>query len=82
MKNPFTIQLNQQRTFLFDPIKNLIIKENTIRQNKCDGSSIEDTVGALYHSLNTTKIYHNKYVELKKEAHEITKQLEPLEKVN
>jgi len=82
MNFPFTIQLNQQRTFLFDPIKNLQIKENIIRQNKIDGPSTEDTVSALYHALNVMKAYHNKYLDLKKEANELATQLEPLEKVS
>ncbi|CAF0809508.1 unnamed protein product [Rotaria sordida] len=81
MNFPFTIQLNKQRTFLFDPIKNLQIKENIIRQNKTDSSSTEATVAALYHALNVMKIYHNKSLELKNEANELTIQLEPLEKV-
>jgi hypothetical protein len=82
LHSPFTIQLNQQQTFLFDPIKNLITKESSLKQNNIDGSSIQDTVGALYHALNVMKIYHNKSIELKKEANELIAQLEPLEKVN
>jgi hypothetical protein len=82
MTFPFTIQLNQQRTFLFDPIKNLQIKENTARQTKTEGPSTEDTVAALYHALNVMRVYHNNYLELKKEANELTTQLEPLEKVS
>lgn len=81
INSPFTIQLNQQRTFLFDPIKKLKIKENIIRQIKTDSPSTEDTVLALYHALNSTKAYHQKYLELKTEADELTAQLEPLEKV-
>ena len=81
MNFPFTIQLNQQRTFLFDPIKKLQIKNSTIRSNKIDSPSIEDTIGALYHALNVMKVYHSKYIELKNEANELTTQLEPLEKV-
>jgi len=82
MNSPFTIQLNQQRTFLFDPIKKLQIKDSTIRSNKTDGPSTEDTIAALYSALNTMKIYHTKYIELKNEANELTTQLEPLEKVS
>lgn len=82
MNNSFTIQLNKQRTFLFDPIKNLKIKENLIREKKTEGPSTEDIVGTLYHALNVMKTYHNKYDELKQEANELTIQLEPLEKVN
>ena len=79
---PFTIQLNQQRTFLFDPIRKLQIKETATRQTKTDGPSVENTVAALYQALNVMKVYHNKYNELKKEANELTAQLEPLEKVS
>lgn len=82
MNSPFTIQLNQQRTFLFDPIEKLQIKQGTIRENKTDGPSTEDTVAALYHALNVMKIYHNRYLMLKQEANELTTQLEPLEKVS
>jgi hypothetical protein len=82
MNSPFTIQLNQQRTFLFDPIKKLQIKDSTIRSNKTDGPSTEDTIAALYSALNTMKVYHTKYIELKNEANELTAQLEPLEKVS
>ena len=82
MNSSFTIQLNKQRTFLFDPVNNLQIKENTNRQNKSEGPSIEDTVGALYHALNVMRAYHNRYLELKIEANELTTQLEPLEKVS
>lgn len=81
MKNSFTIQLNRQRTFLFDPIKNLKIKETTSRDKMTEGPSIEDTVSALHHALNVMQIYHTKYHELKTEANELTIQLEPLEKV-
>ncbi|CAF0816892.1 unnamed protein product [Rotaria sp. Silwood1] len=81
MNSPFTIRLNQQRTFLFDPIKNIQIKENIIRQNKIDGPSTEDTVAALYYALNAMNIYHNKYLELTNEANDLTIQLEQLEKV-
>jgi hypothetical protein len=82
MTSPFTIQLNQQRTFLFDPLKNLQIKDRIFKQNKTEGSSIEDTVAALYHALNVMRVYHHKYLELKTEANELTTQLEPLEKVS
>jgi len=82
LKTPFTIQLNQQRTFLFDPIRNLQMKENSIiRSVKTDGPLIEDTVAALYHALNNMKVYHNQYMKLKQEANELSAQLEPLEKV-
>ncbi|CAF0743667.1 unnamed protein product [Adineta steineri] len=81
MKSPFTVQLNQQRAFLFDPINNLQIKENTVRSTKTDGPSTEDTIVALYQALNIMKVYHKKYSELKIEANELTTQLEPLEKV-
>jgi hypothetical protein len=82
MTSPFTIQLNQQRTFLFDPLKTLQIKDSTFRQNKSEGPSTEDTVAALYHALNVMRVYHHKYLELKTEANELTIQLEPLEKVS
>ncbi len=82
MNSSFTIQLNQQRTFLFDAVNKLQIKEGTIRQTKNDGPSTEDTVAALYHALNIMKTYHSKYIQLKTEANELTTQLEPLEKVN
>jgi hypothetical protein len=82
MNSPFTIQLNQQRTFLFDPIKKLQIKEGSLRQTKTDGPSTEDTVAALYHALHVMKVYHNKYLQLKTEANELTTQLEPLEQVS
>ena len=81
MTSPFTIQLNQQKTFLFDPLKNLQIKDRTFKQNKTEGPSTEDTVAALYHALNVMKLYHHKPLELKTEATELTTQLEPLEKV-
>jgi hypothetical protein len=83
LNSSFTIQLNQQKTFLFDAINKLQIKNSTIRSHKkLDGPSIEDTVAALYHALNIMKIYHLKYLELKNEANQLTIQLEPLEKVN
>ncbi len=81
MHSSFTIQLNQQKTFLFDAINKLQIKDSTLRQTKIDESSTENTVAALYHALNIMKIYHSKYLELKNEANELTAQLEPLEKV-
>lgn len=81
IRSPFTIQLNQQRTFLFDPVNKLQIKDTTIRQPKSEGPSTEDTVAALYYALNVMKVYHSKYVELKAEAESLTIQLEPLEKV-
>jgi hypothetical protein len=58
------------------------MKENFLKQNKTEGPSTEDTVGSLYHALNIMKTYHNKSIELKKEANELIAQLEPLEKVN
>jgi hypothetical protein len=82
MNSPFTIQLNQQRTFLFDPIRKLQIKETSIRQSKTEGPSIEDTVAALYQALNVMKVYHNKHIELTNEANQLTAELEPLEKVS
>lgn len=82
MNSPFTIQLNKQRTFLFDPINKLQIKENLTRSNRTDGPSTEDTIGALYNALNVMRVYHRKYHELKAEANELTTQLEPLEKVS
>ena len=83
LKSPFTIQLNQQRTFLFDPIKKLQIKESSIiRSAKADGPSTEDTVAALYQALNSMKVYHSHYTKLKQEANELSTQLEPLEKVS
>jgi hypothetical protein len=81
MHSSFTIQLNKQKTFLFDAVNKLQIKDGAIRHTKTDGPSIEDTVAALYHALNIMKIYHSKYTELKNEANELTTQLEPLEKV-
>ncbi|UJR28282.1 hypothetical protein I4U23_009530 [Adineta vaga] len=78
---PFTIQLNKQRTFLFDPINKLQIRENLSRTNRTDGPLIEDTIGALYNALNIMRTYHKKYHELKVEANDLTGQLEPLEKV-
>ena len=82
LNSPFTVQLNKQRTFLFDPIEKLQIKETLARQNKTDGPSTEDTVAALYLALNVMKVYHNKYLELNKEASILSAQLEPLEKVS
>lgn len=79
MNSAFTIQLNQQRTFLFDAINKLQIKDYTVRQVKVDGPTTEDTVAALYHALNSLKVYHSKYLELKTEANQLTTQLEPLE---
>ncbi|CAF4040290.1 unnamed protein product [Rotaria sordida] len=67
--SPFTIQLNQQKIFLFDPINKLQIKDTTMRHTKIDGPSTEDT------------FCHEKYSELKNEANALTIQLEPLEKV-
>jgi hypothetical protein len=81
MRSSFTIQLNQQRTFLFDPINKLQIKEGAIKHAKNDGPSTENTVAALYHALNIMKVYHAKYIELETEANELTTQLAPLEKV-
>lgn len=81
MNSSFTVQLNQQKTFLFDAVNKLQIKERNIRPTKVDGPSTEDTVAALYHALNIMKVYHSKYFELKSEANELTTQLEPLEKV-
>jgi hypothetical protein len=82
MNSSFTVQLNQQKTFLFDAVNKLQIKDSNPRLTKTDGAPTEDTVAALYHSLNIMKIYNSKYLELKKEANELTTQLEPLEKVN
>ena len=80
---PFTIQLNQQRTFLFDPIKRLQVKEgSSLRQTKTEGPVVEDTVAALYHAFNIMKVYHSKHSELKEEANALSTQLEPLEKVS
>lgn len=79
MNSAFTIQLNQQKTFLFDAINKLQVKEHTIRQMKVDGPTPEDTIAALYHALNALKVYHSKYLELKTEANELTTQLQPLE---
>ena len=81
MRSPFTIQLNKQQTFLFDPIRNLQVKEQFIREKSIDQVPIEETAVALYQALNITKIYHTKYLELKQEANDLTAQLEPLEKV-
>jgi hypothetical protein len=82
MNSSFTIQLNKQRTFLFDAVNKLQIKDGAIRHTKTDGPSTEDTVAALYHALNIMKVYHSKYIELTNEANELTAQLEPLEKVS
>lgn len=85
LSSPFTIQLNQKRAFLFDPIKNLQVKDtssSSLRQTKTDGPVVEDTVAALYHAFNIMKVYHNKYSELKHEANALSTQLEPLEKVS
>lgn len=81
MKYPFTVQINKKRTFLFDPIKKVEVRENIMKQKKTDGPSTEDTVAALYYALNALKLYHIKYLELQNEANELTSQLEPLEKV-
>lgn len=81
MNSPFTVQLNQQRTFLFDPQKNLRIKDSTYRRNRNEGQAIEDTVVALYRALNTMSAYTQRYQRLKSEAEQLTVQLEPLEKV-
>ncbi|CAF3267560.1 unnamed protein product [Rotaria socialis] len=81
IQSPFTIQLNRQRTYLFDPINKLQIKDTIVRQSTTDSSSIEDTVATLYYALNVMKIYHVKYAELKAEADTLTTQLEPLEKM-
>jgi hypothetical protein len=83
LNSSFTIQLNQQRTFLFDPINNMHVKENSTRKSgNIDGPSTEDTVVALYHALNSMTVYHSKYLQLKQEANELAIQLEPLEKVS
>ena len=83
LSSPFTIQLNQQRTFLFDPVKKLQVKEgSSVRQTRTEGPVVEDTVAALYHAFNIMKVYHNKYSELKHEANALSTQLEPLEKVS
>lgn len=81
MNSPFTVQLNQQRTILFDPQKNLRIKDSTFRRNRNEGQGIEDTVVALYRALNTMSAYAQRYQRLKSEADQLTAQLEPLEKV-
>ena len=84
MQSSFTIQLNQQKTFLFDAVNKLQIRESNIQStttSKFDGPSTEDTVAAVYHALNVMKVYHTKYHELKHEANQLTAQLEPLEKV-
>lgn len=81
MTSSFTIQLNQQKTFLFDAINKLQMKNSTIRETKTDGPSTEDTVAALYHALNVMKVYHSRHLELKTEADQLTTELEPLEKV-
>jgi len=82
MNSSFTIQLNQQKTFLFDALNKLKIKDSIIRNTKLDGPSTEDTVAALYHALNIMKVYHTKYIQLTTEANQLTTQLEPLEKVD
>lgn len=82
MNSSFTIQLNKQKTYLFDAANKLQIKEGAITHVKTEGPSTEDTVAALYHALNVMKVYHSKYLQLKTEANELTTQLEPLEKVN
>jgi hypothetical protein len=81
MNSSFTIQLNQQKTFLFDALNKLQIKDSIIRNTKFDGPATEDTVAALYHALNIMKVYHTKYIQLTTEANQLTTQLEPLEKV-
>lgn len=79
---PFTIQLNQQRTTLFDPQKNLRIKDSSIRRERNEGQAIEDTVAALYRALHVTSLYNQRNQRLKIEADQLTAELEPLEKVN
>ena len=82
LQSPFTIQLNQQRAFLFDPIHRLQTKPSRSMDTKTsDGPTIEDTVATLYHALNIMKVYNAGYLALQKEANELVKQLEPLEKV-
>jgi calcium uniporter protein, mitochondrial len=83
LKCPFTIQLNQHRTFLFDPIKNMQVKENPMSDlNRTDGPSTEDTVASLYHALNAMKVYHHNYNQLREEANNLTLRLAPLEEVS
>ena len=83
LQSAFTIQLNQQRAFLFDPIHNLQTKQVPNRaRNRVDGLSREDTVATLYHALNIMKVYHSKHLELQNEASELSAQLEPMEKVS
>ena len=82
MNSSFTIQLNKQKTYLFDAVNKLQVKEGAITHVKTEGPSTEDTVAALYHALNIMKVYHSKYLQLKTEANELTAQLQPLEKVN
>ena len=81
INSPFTIQINQQTAFLFDPINKLQIQDRTIRQMKTHESTTDDTVATLYHALNIMKTYHAKYFELQHEADALQTQLEPLEKV-
>ena len=82
LQTPFTIQLNQQRAFLFDPIHRLQMKTNRkIETKTIDGPTMEDTVATLYHALNIMKIYNARYLALQREATELTERLEPLEKV-
>lgn len=82
MNAPFTIQLNQQRTFLFDSQTNLRIKDGAFRRNRNEGQALEDTVAALYRALNVANVYNQRYQRLKIEANQITAELEPLEQVN
>ncbi|CAF1132008.1 unnamed protein product [Adineta steineri] len=81
MNSSFTVQLNKQKTFLFDAVNKLQVKESAMKNPKTDGPSIEHTVSALYHALNIMKVYHSKYIVLKNEANELATQLEPLEKI-
>ena len=82
LKYSFTIQLNRQKTFLFDPMTQLSNKPSSFPEEKInENPSIENTVSALYQALNSMKIYHQKYLELQKEANTLKNELQPLEKV-
>ncbi|CAF1598026.1 unnamed protein product, partial [Didymodactylos carnosus] len=86
MRMKFTICLNKQRTYLFDPIanlKNVRPKSFGWSKNESDDkaqmTSTNDTVAALYHAINVVKLYNEKQLQLKDELEQLNKQLAPLE---
>jgi hypothetical protein len=82
LQSSFTIELNKQRTFLFDSRHQLQMKTSSMNdQTQVDRLSTENTVAILHHALNMMNMYHRKHRQLQDEANELTAQLKPLEKV-